>query len=81
MKLQNLLNHIRLKTKNMEKPNKDIETLKDIMDIDNLGLILMKSTRMYNGPFWLLIRRIILNQEKRISMLEKEIETLKKDKQ
>jgi len=68
-----------LNTKNAVE-NKDIETLKDIRDIDKKGLIFMESTREYNGPFWFLIRRIFLNQERRIAQLEKEIKKLKDDK-
>jgi hypothetical protein len=58
--------------------NKNIDTLKDIRDVDNLGFMLMQSTRLYNGLLWKLIRRLILNQERRITALEKELQELKK---
>ena len=57
---------------------KDIDTLSDVRKLDEHGLMFMESTRDYNGPFWMLVRRLFLNQERRIAALEKELKELKK---
>jgi hypothetical protein len=57
--------------------NKNIEKLKDVRDTDHHGMCHMESTRKYEGLYWMLIRNIILDQEKRIFELEKEILKLK----